>query len=119
MNTTKTIECRIHGGYWHLDAITFDGKVATVRLPGGGERELPLVARESLRFHENAASLADAVAERWTYDLIDREQPGRWDRLGLVVAFAQPVGYTHAWAYLLDHKPDWSQLTNVHAARDR
>jgi hypothetical protein len=56
-----TIECRIHGGYWHFPLIgtTKDGyaivKVPPMHSHSGREAVLRIVPADQLRFHENAA----------------------------------------------------------------
>jgi hypothetical protein len=49
----QRVECKIHGGFWWLELVAYDGgKTATVLITDGTTRELPVVDRD-YRFAEN------------------------------------------------------------------
>lgn len=56
-----SVECRIHGVWFHMPLIRVQGDDAVVEVFNGTERHLKLVRRRELRFYENAAAIEDAV----------------------------------------------------------
>lgn len=66
----QRVECKIHGGFWHLDLVAYDVDTATVEIPDlnrvrngkPSHRTLPVVAADGHRGVENCV-IAPAV---WT-----------------------------------------------------
>jgi hypothetical protein len=45
----QTVECKIYGGFYHLTMVAYDTDTATVELPSGELRTLPVVASDGYR----------------------------------------------------------------------
>jgi hypothetical protein len=58
----QRVECKVYGGFYWLDLVSYDVETATVRLPGGGTRELPVVGVDGFRYYDSCVIAPRAIA---------------------------------------------------------